>query len=228
MISFQSYKMKRSLFGLVGVILMFSCVSRSHLVEMNDPYKEIQGIKLKQNLTGISAEKNANVTGNRYYSVSFAYYLEIKKNELSTLSLEIKTQTPIRTDELDSVIFLNLGNEIIKIISSDSGLKKTGKTFDTSTSLSVASDDKKNVQTVTTTTENDSYQLMHHQYLIPENLWIPIVNTEKIQYRLYIGKEGIDVKLKSSDVTKLKEFFQRAIQLSEANRAPLPEGLKKW
>jgi hypothetical protein len=219
--------MKQSILLLWAVFFLSSCVSKSHMVEINDPYKEIKGIKLMQNLIGKSAEKNASISGNGYYSVSFSYVLESKKNELASLTLGIQTQTPIRADELDSVIFINLDNEKIKLVSSDSSLKKIGKNPNTTSSVSVATDDKKNEQIVTTTTENGNYQLMFHQYIIPENLWISIANTEKIQYRLYIGKEGIDVKLNFAQTAKLKEFLNNSMHLSNANLPPTPEGLKK-
>lgn len=219
--------MKQSLLLLWTVFFLSSCVATSHMVEINDPYKDIKGIKLKQNLIGISAEKNASINGNRYYSFSFAYSLEIKKNELASLTLGIQTQTPIRADELDSMIFLDLDNEKIKLVSSDSSLKKIGKSPNTTSSTTIATDDKKDEQIVTTTTENGSYQLMTHQYIIPENLWISIANTKKINYRLYIGKEGIDVKLNLAQTTKLKEFLNNSMHLRNTNLPPTEEGLKK-
>ncbi len=219
--------MKLSILLFGAVIFLSSCVSRSHMVEINDPYKETKGIKLMQNTIGVSAEKNASINGNKYFSVSFAYTLEIKKTELATLTLGIQTQTPIRADELDSVIFLNLDNEIIKLVSSDSNLKKIGKIPNTTSSVSIATDDKKDEQIVTTTTENGNYQLMSHQYIIPENLWVSIANTNKIQYRLYIGKEGIDVKLNQAETEKLKYFLNKSMHLRNANLPPIPEGLKK-
>lgn len=220
--------MKQSIFLIWVVFLLSSCVSTSHMVEINDQYKGIKGIKLTQNLIGISAEKNASINGNKYFSVSFAYNLEIKKNELASLTLNVQTQTPLRPDELDSVIFLDLDNEKIKLISADSSQKKIGKRPNTTSSVSVATDDKTEEQIITTTTENGSYQLMFHQYRVPENLWVSIANTEKILYRLYIGKEGIDVKLSSAQSAKLKEFFNRAIQQNKMSFPAIPEGQKKW
>ena len=219
--------MKQSVFLFLTVVFLSSCVSSSHMVEINDSYKEIKGIKLAQNLTGISAEKNASINGNRDYSVSFAYDLEIMKNELALLTLNVQTQTPIRADELDSVIFLNLDNEKIKLVSSDSSKKKIGKKPNTTSSVAVTTDDKKEERIITTTIENVGYQLMFHQYIIPENLWISIANTEKIKYRLYIGKEGIDVKLNQSETAKLKEFLNKSIKLRDDNLPSMPEGLKK-
>jgi hypothetical protein len=202
-------------------------MSSSRMVEINDPYKEIKGIKLMQNLIGKSDEKNASINGNKYYSISFAYDLEVTKNESALLTLNVQTQTPIRADELDSIFFLNLDNEIIKLVSTDSSKKKVGKKTDTTSSVNVVTDDKKEERIITTTTENVSYQLMFHQYIIPENLWISIANTEKIQYRIYIGKEGIDVKLNQAETAKLKKFLSKSIKLRDANLPSIPEGLKK-
>lgn len=70
-------------------------------------------------------------------------------------------------------------------------------------------------------------QLKSHQFIVPENLWISIANTEKIQYRLYNGKEGINVKLNPAQTAKLKEFLIQSIHLRNANLPPIPEGLKK-
>lgn len=218
--------MKQSLF-LWMVFFLTSCVSTSHLVEINDPYKETKGIKLMQNLIGISAEKNASINGTKYLPVSFAYNLEVKKSEPASLTLEIQTQTPIRADELDSVIFINLDNEKIKLVSADSSLKIKAKRPNTTSAVSIASGDKKEEQIVTTTTENGSYQLLFHQYIIPENLWFSIANTQDIRYRFYIGKEGIDVKLNLSQTEILKRFLTKSMQLRDANLPPTPEGLKK-
>lgn len=65
------------------------------------------------------------------------------------------------------------------------------------------------------------------QFIVPENLWISIANTEKIQYRLHIGKGKMDVKLNRTETDKLRDFFTKAIQLRDANLPPIPEGLKK-
>jgi hypothetical protein len=218
--------MKQSIL-LWAVFFLSSCVSTSHMVEINDPYKDIKGIKLMQNLIGISAEKNASINGSKYYSFSFGYVLEVTKNELALLTLGIQTQTSIRADELDSVIYINLDNEKIKLVSSDSNQKKIGKRPNTTSSSTIANADKKEEQMFTTTTENGNYQLMFHQYIIPENLWVSIANTEIIQYRLYIGKEGIDVKLNHAQTTKLKEFLTNSMHLRNTNLPPIPEGLKK-
>jgi len=75
--------------------------------------------------------------------------------------------------------------------------------------------------------KGDTIQLKSNLFIVPENLWVSIANTEKIQYRFYIGKDGIDIKLNPAETAKLKEFLLKAIQLRDANLPPVPEGLKK-
>lgn len=185
--------MKRSSIILVVGLLLSSCVSGSRTVEISDSDKEIKGIKLMQKLTGTSAEKAASMNGSQHYPISFVYSLEIKEKGKAILSLEIQEKNSIQTNELDSVIFLSLDNEKIRLGVSDFKPEK----------------------------------LMPRQFIIPENLWISIANTEKIQYRLYFRKEEIVVPLNGKQTGKLKEFLVKAMQLRDANLPPTPEGLKK-
>ena len=64
--------------------------------------------------------------------------------------------------------------------------------------------------------------------IIPENLWISIVCSQKISWILYSGKETINLQLNQLQTTKLKEFFEQAIQKSVAKFPAIPDGKKKW
>ena len=75
--------------------------------------------------------------------------------------------------------------------------------------------------------KGDTIQLKSNLFIVPENLWVSIANTEKIQYRFYIGKDGVDLKLNPAEIGKLKEFLLKAMRLRDANLPPMPEGLKK-
>lgn len=71
-------------------------------------------------------------------------------------------------------------------------------------------------------------QLTVRQFIIPENLWVSVANSQNIQFQLYVGKEEIDVKPDASETAAMKELFDRAIQIRNANIPAIPEGLKKW
>jgi len=221
--------MKSSYLLLLAAFVLNSCISGSRMVEFNDQYKEIKGIKLVQSVIAHSADKAETIMGRQYYSVSAKYILEIKKNEPPVLSLDIHFQIPVRPDELDSVMFLVLDDEKIRIVSNEYKYKQFDKGSNTAATTNNETGNGKTQPTSTTyTTENGGYQLMARQFIIPENLWVSIAFINKIGYRLYIGKEGIDVKLNLEETTKLKEFFIRAMQMRDANLPPVPEGQKKW
>jgi hypothetical protein len=185
-------------------LILSSCATPGRIIEISDPSNDIQGIKLTQNLIARSAEDSIHASSRRSHSVSMIYLLEQKKNERPTLFLDVKIETTMPSDQLDSVMVINLDNEEIRIAAN----KYKSKEFSKSNSR--------------------SNQIRSSQFLIPENLWVPIIYSDEIQYRFYMGEEGIDVKLTRKETSKLKDYFNRAIQLRDANLPPIPEGQKKW
>jgi len=185
--------MRNPILILVFAIALTSCVSSGRIVEIKDSKKEIDSIKLIQNVSGISVDKTAEATERQYYSISTGYLLEIKKGEKSSLRLDIQIETPSQNPALNLTAFLILDGEKIRIDAIEDG----------------------------------SARLKSRQFIVPENLWVSIANTEKIQYQLFLEKGAIVVKLNDEQVKKLKDFLNRAIRLRNANLPPTPEGLKK-
>lgn len=70
--------------------------------------------------------------------------------------------------------------------------------------------------------------MKNHLNIIPENLWISIVCSQKIGWILYSGKEPINLQLNQLQTTKLKEFLKQAIQKRDAKFPDIPDGKKKW
>ena len=196
--------MIRSFIFLLTAVLISSCATSGRIVEMNDHSKDIQGIKLIQNLIAQSADDSILASNARSYSVSMIYLLKQQKNERPTLFLDIQVRRPLPSEKPDSVMYVNLDNEKIRIASSDYKSKEFPKITKVSN------------------------QNMSSKFLVPENLWVPIVYSNEIQFRFYLGKEGIDVKLTRKETSKLIEYFNRAIQMRDANLPPIPEGQKKW
>ncbi len=233
--------MKNYIFIIWIAFFLISCASTNRIVEINDSYKEIKGIRLIQKPEASSSEKIGSFGGRNQYNLDSSFLFEITKNGQSSLIAEFKITTSVSTDELDSIMFLDLDNEKIKLVS----VKYNFKQFDRSSSSSTVSTSVENKSTEkgekstqaekpvkttvthTNSTENNSYLLMKREFVIPENLWISIANTEKIQYRLYLGNDGIDVKLNAGQTRKLKDFMSKALQIRDANLPPTPEGLKK-
>jgi hypothetical protein len=124
-------------------------------------------------------------------------------------------------------MFLVLDDEKIRL-SSD---KYTYKEFVSTSEQSAAETKEKSNEK----TENESRtvivsgtdQMMNRLFKIPQNLWVPIANAEKVLYRFYLGKDGYDVKITQSDIKKLREFFALAICKRDALTPALPNGEKK-
>ncbi len=71
-------------------------------------------------------------------------------------------------------------------------------------------------------------QRSDRQFEVPENLWIPIVHSSKIEYFLKIGMEDFDIRPNPNQTKNLNYFFERAIENRDAILPPLQEGMKKW
>lgn len=217
--------MKKSLFLLLSVCLLASCTVSNRIVKIEDPYKEVNSIKLVQNPKTISAEKIGSVSSRRY-SLTSIYLYEEKQNARPEVTLDIRTITSISADELDSVMFFNLNNEKIRLVSNQ--YKNKQFYSKSSSTVKVDAEGDKGNSVIKTTTEDGNYQLMNQQFSIPENLWTSIAFSQDIQLRFYIGKQGIDVKPNSQETKKLKEFFRQAVQQLITKFPDVPEGKKLW
>ena len=234
--------MKHTYLLFLIIVLLSSCGTTNRIVEIEDSFKEIKGIKLLQKPETYSSEKTGSFGGRKYYNLKVNYLFQQIKKGKSILFAEFQMTTPVGADELDSILFFDLDHEKVKLISSEYKYKQfdsSSSSATTSTSVENKTAEKsgksaepsKTVKTTTAqtiSTENNSYQLMKREFIVPENLWVPIANSNEISYRVYLGKEGIDVKLNASETANLKEFFQRAIQQRNAVVPPVPEGQKKW
>jgi len=219
--------MKRYIFFSVLAITLNACITSSRITETNDTYLGIDKMKLSFYSDALSDERFGAFAARQYLKLNSSYVYEGKTNEQPNIFVNLQLTTPIRAEELDSVIFLVLDDEKIRL-SSD---KYTYKEFvSTSASSTAETKEKSNEKT-----ENESRtviisgtdQMMNRLFKIPQNLWVPIANAEKIRYRLYLGKDGYDVKPIQSDIKKLKNFFTLAVCKRDALTPSLREGEKK-
>lgn len=210
---------------LVAVTFLTSCAVSNRIVKIDDQYKEMKSIKLIQNPKTISAEKTGSAS-NRRFSLTSTYLFEEVQNARPEITLDIQIITPLRTDEIDSVMFFSLNNEKIRLVSDQYKRKRFNSI--TSTPIEIGKEGDKGNSVISTSTESGTYQLMNRQFSIPENLWTPIIFTQDIQLRLYIGKQGIDVKPNMQEILKLKEFFKQAVQQLISKFPDIPEGKKTW
>ncbi len=226
------------------VFLLFvlgSCRTINRIVEITDSYKEIKSMTLVQHPKAFSTAKTGSLTGGRKYSVVMNYIFEESAKSRPTIFLTIQITTPLNADEFDSVMFLSLDEEKIRIVSeeykTDRVEKNSTSTTSTTSTTALAKDDKKaeeaekQVKTTsiqTSTTESSSSRLMKRKFTVPENLWVSVANSEKITGRIYLGNEGVNIKLSESETNRMKEFYTRALKKRDAQFPGVPDGLMKW
>ncbi|MBL7968179.1 MAG: hypothetical protein JNK09_14350 [Prolixibacteraceae bacterium] len=234
--------MKKLLLFLISGLVITACSTVNKIVEVDDSFKGIKTIKLKQEPDALSVTEKSILGGRYSYTTKVRLISEAKSGEIPTVVISFELVTGIRADELDSILFFDLDQEKIKITSVNYSYKQfqrssSSESTTTSTESKIESKNTdsgqkttpaKTVTTQTSTTESGTYQLMSRRFIIPENLWIPIVHSKRISYRIYLGSEGIDVKLSLSENARLKEFFNRVIQQRDKVRSGIPEGKMKW
>jgi hypothetical protein len=217
--------MKQLFLIILFAALISSCASQSQLIETNDPYKKIENAKLVQYVTAKPDDSEMRLS-NGSYELTSVYLYEGSENGQSAVSLALKMEIPVRTDELDSVIFIDIDGEKIRMIANDYKYKQVA-----SSSLINASVEEKpedNEKLIIQSTVVNNYQIMTQCFMIPENFWVSIANSNNIGYRIYLGKEGLDIVLSKSQIKRLKCFFQLSISKRDAKTPPLPAGYKKW
>jgi len=237
--------MRQSSYILFAALLLASCSTNNRIIDTTDDFKEVSGFKLTQTPQAILAVPKVKSGRSDNFNVTLNYYYDEIKNSNPHIILEARMLTLVRPNELDSVMFLDLDNEKVRLVSKSYQSKqfdRSSTSVSTSTTTAVREktaenadqtkkDSAKEVLTTTThTTESDtnSYQMMSREFSIPENLWEPIAYTSNIRMRLYFGRDGIDVKPNHSENERIREFFYRANQQRKASVTPLPDGKKKW
>lgn len=229
--------MKLPITLLLMVFVFTTCASTNRIMEINDSHKEIKGFKLIQNLKASSSEKTGNRIVNQFFNIRTTYYFEERKNQKPAVTVEFHLVSPIRADELDSVMYLNLDNEKVRVVSSEDKYKEFDKNSNSTTNSSddpnsdinvIKSKTKPADASQTTASQKDSDLLLTRKFSIPENLWLSIAHSKTIFYRLSIGKKGIDVKLNPAETIQLKKFFNRAMKRRIEIIPLVPHGKVKW
>lgn len=225
--------MKALLFSLILVVSISSCSTSGKIISVEDPYKNTSSLKLHQVLSGYADGNKGGTNGRVNYLISADYIFEESKDAKPELSMNLQLVTGIKAAPLDSLVFLNINFEKFKLIAHKSEQKEFVESSSTSSTYVIPTTTKKTttgtapiIQT-SNTVNNSTNQLMSTTVSIPVNLWEPLAYTNVLFYRIYLGKEGIDVKVDGKDLAKLKSMMQMAVDRNKKANV-LPEGLKKW
>lgn len=213
--------MKTKLLIYLFSFLLVSCSTTNKILVIDDTFKEEKSIKLLQSLEGYSDEhKSLFLDCDYYFPIKTVYSKSM--NEEGKVVMEFKLTTTTRPEELDSVIYMMLDDEKIRLVSSDYRVRNyihNSTTTSTETSTTHENDDDNNENnkkttksSLTTTNTDQTLQAMKHHFEIPREIWAKIIFSEKIMLRAYMESEGIDIRFSHSQRTKFGDFFKEVLK----------------
>ena len=218
--------MRNSVILLGAFLMLTSCSTTGRIIEIGGGRSGIKGFRLDQKPKAILTESlKAEDVGTLSVPFTSRFIFEEDLKNRPRVLADFRLQAPIGAGELDSVVFFNLDGEKIRMVARNGNLSQeqpyssgnqTNRVHRAEPALQAAS------------RENDRPKWANLQLIVPENLWVSVAYAQKIGYRLFTGKEGMDVILNSAETGKLKEFFVQACARRDAAFPAIPEGLKKW
>jgi len=108
--------MKRLTAILILICTFSSCTPTNRILATKDSSTDSKGFKLVQNLKTTSSAKIGKAIVNQYFDTEATYLFEEKNNQKPVVSIQLRATKAIRTDELDSVMVLNLDREKISVV----------------------------------------------------------------------------------------------------------------
>ena len=198
--------MKQFIASILLLFIYISCVSTAPISEINHFRKGTKGFQLKQSSKAHSSEKIDNALINQFFNIQSTYLFKERNNQNPEVTLKFHGEAPFDTNLPDSVMFVNLDNENIRIVSSSDQSKMNDKQQ----------------------TSANGLKMLEYQMVVPENLWLSIANSNHIIYRLSFGKIGIEINPDQAETIQVKEFFNRAMQRRLKIIPLVPPGKKKW
>ncbi len=201
--------MKQFIVILFVACIFTACASTNRIIEINNSKKETKGFRLIQNPKAHSAKKSRNTLINQFFSIQTTYLFEERTAQNPVLTLNFSIKKPFLAEKTDSVMFLNLDNENIRIISS----KSTPKMAENFPAVA----DK-----------NNCAGFFTNKFIIPENLWLSIANSKTLVLKLSSGNIGIEIKPDPVETARLKEFYNKAMQRRLEIIPLIPAGKSKW
>lgn len=200
--------MNKAISIILYALFLTGCMTSNRITYDEGPLKSI---RLTQSPDAFSMDVNDNLSKLPEAKVLSIYRYEEKKTARPEVTVDFKLIKLFSNSMQDSVIYMNLDNENIKLIASTNNKKTSEK------NLSLSTSDK-----------NTHAMEKNLQVIIPENLWIPIVHARNISYKISSGKEKVVIQLKKSEKIKLIEFLMRSIKYKDEKFSAIPEGQKKW
>lgn len=195
--------MKRIVFMLLCAGILSACSASSRMNKKNDAGEGQKRIILVQSLHVQAEKTKGDSLVFPVESVSAVYLFEEKTDARPQITLALRPVTRPHNAEMDSISFVVLDKEEIKL----------------HVRPHMSSPSQK---------DSASAANLHPGYIIPENLWISMVHAKELYYRVNRGEHAIALMLKQSQKKELDEFLEMAMKQRDAKFPPIPEGQVKW
>lgn len=198
--------MKRLIYLLLSALLMVGCSVTNRIIVTDHEEDGLKSIRLIQSPEAGAGGAGKGQAASSFKEVSTIYLLEEKTAARPQITLETDISTQMEANKSEGSVRMILDHEEIPLTSyesSNDSLQGTGY--------------------------SSAREKFKQKYLIPENLWISIVHSREISYRLPVGEEGfVHIFLNQKEKEKLSEFMKMAIRQRDLRFPTVPEGQVKW
>lgn len=198
--------MKRLVYLLLPAFLFVGCAVTNRIIVTDHDKDGLKNIRLKQSpearAEGAEKEQSAWLDN----EVFIGYLLEEKTAVRPLITLEANLPLQVMANNSEPSVIMVLDNENIPL------------PFFRSIDDSLEGEHDSSVK-----------ETFMQKYLIPENLWISIVHSKEISYRIMKGEMVlVEIFLNQTEKEKLSEFMKMAIRQRDIRFPAIPEGQVKW
>lgn len=195
--------MKRIVFLLVCACILTSCSASGRLNKKGDDGKGLKRVWLVQSPHVLLEGTKTDSLLSSVKSLSSVYLYEEKTAARPQITLTLQPERESSDPAMDSILYLNLDKEEIKL------LARPFKNNSLQNDSALSGD-------------------LNSTYIIPENLWISMVHSKELSYRVTRGEQTIALMPGKSEKEELDEFLELAMKYRDEKFPAIPEGQVKW
>jgi len=204
---------KKILISLLFSPLFLSCLTQNRVVESGVGFKKVESIRLVQFLDAISYDRSSKSDfPESFPSITTSFY-QGKDGVEPSINMEIKMRIPAGEVEGVMVLYWDLDGELI------------GVEADERNNQEGIIPDKGDLEVKL---PNNKSQLKISYFTIPRSLWISIVNSDTIGYRVQLGNKIYKVDISDRSKKRQKHFFELAIEKEEQKAPKILDGQMRW
>ena len=207
---------------IISLFLLMSCAVNNRIVVTDD--SQMKTLKLAQKPEGVIVNEDI-LSKPAGLKVTSFYICEEVKDIRPQVTVSFQFKEPIGYQLSAASIVINLDNENIEL-NSLSYIAPFVNDSLTQVDINDTIHQNKVLQTDTIVGFRSGKGKL--SYLIPENLWDPIIHTNILKYKITNVDEEIEIALSPSEKSMLDKFLGMAIKDRNTRFPAIPEGQKKW